>query len=33
MTPPVPKRVDTERVFHDDVFVDPYEWFRDKADP
>jgi len=33
MTPPVPKRVDTERTFHDDVFVDPYEWLREKSDP
>ncbi len=33
MTAPVPKRVDTERVHHDDVFLDPYEWMRDKSDP
>lgn len=33
MTAPVPKRVDTERVHHDDLFVDPYEWMRDKSDP
>jgi len=33
MTAPVPKRVDTERIHHDDVFVDPYEWMRDKSDP
>ena len=30
---PVAKRVDTERVHHDDVFLDPYEWMRDKSDP
>ena len=30
---PVPKRVDTARVHHDDLFVDPYEWMRDKSDP
>lgn len=33
MTAPVPKRVETQRVFHDDVFVDPYEWMREKSDP
>ena len=33
MTPPVAKRVASERIFHDDVFVDPYEWLRDKSDP
>ncbi len=33
MTAPVPKRVETERVHHDDVFIDHYEWMRDKADP
>ncbi|MGH3967506.1 MAG: S9 family peptidase, partial [Mycobacterium sp.] len=31
--PPVAKRVDSRREFHEDVFVDPYEWLRDKADP
>lgn len=30
---PVAKRVDTTRVHHDDEFVDPYEWLRDKSDP
>jgi len=30
---PTPKRVDAERIHHDDVFLDPYEWMRDKADP
>ena len=33
MTAPVPKRVETERVHHDDVFIDHYEWMRDKAAP
>jgi oligopeptidase B len=33
MTAPVPKRVDSERIHHDDVFVDPYEWMRNKSDP
>lgn len=32
-TPPVAKRVDHRREFHGDVFIDPYEWLRDKADP
>ncbi|MCA4133101.1 S9 family peptidase [Arthrobacter sp. M4] len=27
---PVAKKVPTERVHHGDVFVDPYEWLRDK---
>lgn len=31
--PPVAKRVDTRREYHDDVFVDPYEWLRDKESP
>ena len=31
--PPVAKRVDHRREHHGDVFVDPYEWLRDKADP
>jgi oligopeptidase B len=30
---PVAKRVDSTREFHGDVFVDPYEWLREKADP
>ncbi len=30
---PTPKRVETRRVHHDDVFIDPYEWLRDKSDP
>ena len=28
--PPVAKRVDHHREHHGDVFVDPYEWLRDK---
>ncbi|HET9875564.1 MAG TPA: S9 family peptidase [Mycobacterium sp.] len=32
-TPPAAKRVDSTRLHHGDVFVDPYEWLRDKADP
>ena len=31
--PPVAKRVETRREHHGDVFVDPYEWLRDKDDP
>lgn len=31
--PPVAKRVDTRREHHGDVFVDPYEWLREKTDP
>jgi len=30
--PPVAKRVDTRREHHGDVFIDPYEWLRDKSD-
>ncbi len=30
---PVANRVETRREHHGDVFVDPYEWLRDKADP
>jgi len=33
MKPPIAKRVDTRREHHGDVFVDPYEWLRDKANP
>lgn len=33
MTPPIAKRVDSRREFHGDVFVDPYEWLRDKSSP
>ncbi|KMO83862.1 oligopeptidase B [Mycolicibacterium chubuense] len=31
MKPPVAKRVDHHREHHGDVFVDPYEWLREKA--
>lgn len=31
--PPVAKRVPIERVHHGDVFVDEYEWLRDKESP
>ena len=31
--PPVAKRVESRREFHGDVFVDPYEWLRDKTSP
>jgi oligopeptidase B len=30
---PITKRVNNTRTHHDDVFIDPYEWLRDKADP
>lgn len=33
MNPPVAKRVDSKREHHGDVFVDPYEWLRDKSNP
>ena len=33
MKPPEAKRVDHRREFHDDVFIDPYEWLRDKDNP
>ncbi|MFM9036047.1 MAG: S9 family peptidase [Mycobacterium sp.] len=33
MTGPAPKRIEVTRVHHDDVFVDPYEWMREKSDP
>ncbi|MBV8785496.1 MAG: S9 family peptidase [Mycobacterium sp.] len=33
LEPPVAKRVDTRREHHGDVFIDPYEWLRDKANP
>ncbi|MUL76374.1 S9 family peptidase [Mycolicibacterium sp. CBMA 226] len=32
-TPPIAKRVDHRREHHGDVFIDPYEWMRDKNDP
>ncbi|MCV7400077.1 S9 family peptidase [Mycobacterium fragae] len=31
--PPVAKRVESRREFHGDVFLDPYEWLRDKSNP
>jgi oligopeptidase B len=31
--PPIAKRVDTRREHHGDVFIDPYEWLRDKTNP
>ncbi|BAX94531.1 S9 family peptidase [Mycobacterium shigaense] len=31
--PPVAKRVDARREHHGDVFIDPYEWLRDKENP
>lgn len=31
--PPVAKRVETRREYHGDVFIDPYEWLRDKESP
>jgi oligopeptidase B len=31
--PPTAKRVEHRREHHGDVFVDPYEWLRDKTDP
>ena len=30
---PVARRVETSREHHGDVFVDPYEWLRDRDDP
>ena len=33
MSAPVPKRVETTRKHHEDLFVDHYEWLRDKSDP
>ena len=30
---PAAKRLDTRRVHHEDVFLDPYEWLRNKSDP
>jgi oligopeptidase B len=32
-TPPIAKRIDHRREHHGDVFIDPYEWLRDKSDP
>lgn len=33
LLPPVAKRVEKRREFHGDVFIDPYEWLRDKDSP
>ena len=33
MSAQIPKRVDSSREHHEDVFIDPYEWMRDKSDP
>jgi oligopeptidase B len=33
VTPPIAKRVPAQRVQHGDVFVDDYEWLREKDDP
>ena len=33
MKAPSPKRVDTQRSHHDDIYIDHYEWMRDKSDP
>jgi len=32
-TPPIAKKVEHRREHHGDVFIDPYEWMRDKNDP
>jgi oligopeptidase B len=31
--PPIAKRIEHRREHHGDVFIDPYEWLRDKSDP
>lgn len=33
MNPPEAKRVEHRREHHGDVFIDPYEWLRDKSSP
>jgi oligopeptidase B len=33
LRPPAAKRVEARREHHGDVFIDPYEWLRDKDDP
>ncbi|OBK14895.1 S9 family peptidase [Mycobacterium asiaticum] len=33
LVPPEAKRVDTRREHHGDVFIDPYEWLRQKDNP
>ncbi|HEY9264747.1 MAG TPA: oligopeptidase B, partial [Mycobacterium sp.] len=31
MKPPIAKRAEHRREHHGDVFIDPYEWLRDKS--
>ncbi|MGE2688369.1 S9 family peptidase [Mycolicibacterium pulveris] len=33
MNPPEAKRIEHRREHHGDVFIDPYEWLRDKSNP
>ena len=33
MKPPEANRIDARREHHGDVFIDPYEWLRDKSNP
>ena len=33
MKPPEAQRVEHRREYHGDVFIDPYEWLRDKSNP
>jgi oligopeptidase B len=33
VNPPIAKRVEHRREHHGDVFIDPYEWLRDKSNP
>ncbi len=33
LVPPVAKRVESRREHHGDVFIDPYEWLREKTNP
>ncbi|WUM23560.1 hypothetical protein OHS03_23390 [Nocardia salmonicida] len=33
LSAPIAKRAPFERVHHGDMFVDDYEWLRDKEDP
>ncbi|MDT5052580.1 MAG: oligopeptidase [Mycobacterium sp.] len=33
MKPPEAERIDARREHHGDVFIDPYEWLRDKSNP
>ena len=33
MNPPIAKRIEHRREHHGDIFIDPYEWLRDKSDP